>query len=137
VLKAGPFEAKTEVANQTLSSIGGRVGDIEQLLRQANQEGKAVKASCIDEKLRRARNNHEAAQTVMEVQGGGSSLVGGYGATANFWRNGMDGWVGLGYLDGLRVGAFLRAAVGRDTVRLGNDALVMRFPTDLFSSGYW
>ena len=77
-----------------------------------------------------------AAQTVVEVQGGGSSLVGGYGATANFWRNGVDGWIGLGYLDGLRFGAFLRTAVGKDTVRLGNDALVMRFPTDLFSGGY-
>jgi len=77
-----------------------------------------------------------AAQTVMEVQGGGSSLVGGYGVTTNFWRNGMDGWIGLGYLDGLRAGAFLRTAVGKDTLRLGNDALVMRFPTDLFSSGY-
>ena len=41
-----------------------------------------------------------------------------------------------GYLDGLRIGAFLRTAVGKDTVRLGNDALVMRFPTDLFSGGY-
>ena len=77
-----------------------------------------------------------AAQTVMEVQGGGSSLVGGYGATANFWRNGMDGWVGLGYLHGLRAGAFLRTGLGKDTLRLGNDALVMRFPTDLFSNGY-
>jgi hypothetical protein len=76
------------------------------------------------------------AQTVVEVQGGGSSLVNGYGATANFWRNGTDGWVGLGYLDGLRIGAFLRTAVGKDTVRLGNDALVLRFPTDLFSGGY-
>ena len=28
------------------------------------------------------------AQTVVEVQGGGSSLVDGYGATANFWRPG-------------------------------------------------
>ena len=73
---------------------------------------------------------------MVEVQGGGSSLIGGYGATANFWRNGVDGWVGLGYLDGLRVGAFLRSAVGKDTVRLGNDALVMRFPTDLFNGGY-
>ena len=26
------------------------------------------------------------AQTVVEVQGGGSSLTGGYGAAANFWR---------------------------------------------------
>jgi hypothetical protein len=77
-----------------------------------------------------------SAQTVMEVQGGGSSLVGGYGATANFWRNGVDGWIGLGYLDGLRFGAFLRRAVGKDTLRVGNDALVMRFPTDLFSAGY-
>ncbi|MEO6058075.1 MAG: hypothetical protein ABIQ49_14705, partial [Gemmatimonadales bacterium] len=76
------------------------------------------------------------AQTVMEVQGGGSSLVHGYGATANFWRNGTDGWIGLGFMDGLRVGAFLRTAVGKDTLRLGNDALVMRFPTDLFSGGY-
>ena len=52
------------------------------------------------------------AQTVVEVQGGGSSLIGGYGATANFWRSGVDGWVGLGYLDGFRVGAFLRLRGG-------------------------
>jgi hypothetical protein len=76
------------------------------------------------------------AQTVMEVQGGGSSLTRGYGATANFWRPGMDGWIGLGYLDGLRVGAFLRKAVNRDTLRIGNDVLVMRLPTDVFSSGF-
>ena len=48
------------------------------------------------------------AQTVAEVQAGGSSLLGGYGATANFWRSGVDGWIGLGYLRGLRAGAFLR-----------------------------
>ena len=54
-----------------------------------------------------------AAQTVMEVQGGGSSLVGGYGVTTNFWRNGTDGWIGLGYLDGVRAGAFLRTGVIR------------------------
>lgn len=77
-----------------------------------------------------------AAQTVVEVQGGGSSLIGGYGATANFWRGGVDGWVGLGYLDGLRVGALMRHRLGRDTLRVGNDALVMRFPTDLFSTGF-
>ena len=40
------------------------------------------------------------------------------------------------YLDGLRAGAFLRTGIGKDTLRLGNDALVMRFPTDLFSTGY-
>ena len=75
------------------------------------------------------------AQTVVQVQGGGSSLVDGYGATANYWHAGYDGWVGLGYLNGLRVGAFLRTAFRKDTLRIGNDAMVLRFPTDLFSTG--
>jgi hypothetical protein len=52
---------------------------------------------------------------VVEVQGGGSSLLGGYGATANFWRSNMDGWIGLGYLNGFRAGAFLRKALSKDT----------------------
>jgi outer membrane protein OmpA-like peptidoglycan-associated protein len=77
-----------------------------------------------------------AAQTVVEVEGGGSTLVNGYGATANFWRPGADGWVGIGYLDGLRIGAFLRTGIGRDTLRLGNDVLQLRFPTDIFNGGH-
>jgi hypothetical protein len=77
------------------------------------------------------------AQTVVEVQGGGSSLADGYGATANFWRPGYDGWVGLGYLDGFRAGAFLRKATSRgDTLGFGNSALVLRLPTDIFAPGY-
>ncbi|MEO8089471.1 MAG: hypothetical protein ABI703_04150 [Gemmatimonadales bacterium] len=76
------------------------------------------------------------AQTVVEMQGGGSSLNGGYGATANFWRSSMDGWVGLGYLDGFRAGVFLRRAMNKDTLRLGNDALVLRLPTDVFTPGF-
>jgi hypothetical protein len=78
-----------------------------------------------------------SAQTVVEVQGGGSSLSGGYGATANFWRSGVDGWIGLGYLDGFRAGAYLRKAIARgDTLGIGNSALVMRLPTDIFTPGY-
>ena len=76
------------------------------------------------------------AQTVVEVQGGGSSLNGGYGATANFWRSGVDGWIGLGYLNGLRAGAFLRKAINKDTLRVGNDALIVRLPTDVFTPGF-
>ena len=76
-----------------------------------------------------------AAQTVFELEGGGSSLLGGYGATANFWRNNMDGWIGLGYLNGIRVGASVRRAIKRDTLRVGNDAIVVQFPTDVFSPG--
>jgi outer membrane protein OmpA-like peptidoglycan-associated protein len=77
-----------------------------------------------------------AAQTVVQLEGGGSTLVDGYGATANFWRPGADGWIGIGYLDGLRLGAFLRTSVGHDTLRLGNDVLQIRFPTDIFNSGH-
>src|SRR5512138_1032498 len=77
-----------------------------------------------------------AAQTVVELQGGGSTLLDGYGATANFWRPGVDGWMGIGYLNGLRLGAFLRTGVGRDTLRLGNDVLQVRFPTDIFNGGH-
>jgi len=76
------------------------------------------------------------AQTVVEVQGGGSSLTDGYGATANFWRAGYDGWIGLGYLDGFRAGAFLRHAVKKDTLGIGNSALLVRLPTDIFTPGY-
>jgi hypothetical protein len=77
-----------------------------------------------------------SAQTVVEVQGGGSSLNHGYGATANFWRSGVDGWIGLGYLNGFRAGAFLRKSLGHDTLGVGNNALIMRLPTDVFTPGF-
>ena len=66
----------------------------------------------------------------------GSSLLGGYGITTSVWRDGVEGWLGLGYLDGFRAGAFLRKGFGRDTLRLGNDALALRYPTDVFGNGY-
>ena len=77
-----------------------------------------------------------SAQTVVEVQGGGSSLNHGYGATANFWRSGIDGWIGLGYLNGFRAGAFLRKSLGHDTLGVGNNALIMQLPTDVFTPGF-
>ena len=77
-----------------------------------------------------------AGQTVVELQGGGSSLYDGYGLSANLYRPNFDGWLGIGYLRGFRVGAFVRTSFGRDTVRVGSDAFLVRFPTDLFSSGY-
>lgn len=77
-----------------------------------------------------------AAQTVVELQGGGSSLYEGYGLSANVFRPDFDGWIGVGYLRGFRVGAFVRTSIGTDTVRAGSDALLVRFPTDLFTAGY-
>jgi hypothetical protein len=48
----------------------------------------------------------------------------------------VDGWIGLGYLNGFRAGAYLRKAMKKDTIGIGNTALVMRLPTDIFTPGY-
>lgn len=76
-----------------------------------------------------------SAAQVVEVQGGGSSLFDAYGVSANAWGRTYDGWFGVGYQDGWRVGGRLRRAIRGDTVRAGNDAISLRAPTDLFGSG--
>jgi hypothetical protein len=72
---------------------------------------------------------------VVEVQGGGSSLFDAYGVSANVWGRSYDGWFGVGYQDGWRIGGRLRRAIRGDTIRAGNDALSLRAPTDLFGAG--
>jgi hypothetical protein len=72
---------------------------------------------------------------VVELQGGGSSLLDSYGLSANVWGRTYDGWFGLGYQDGWRVGGRFRRTVRGDTIRAGNDALTLRAPTDLFGGG--
>src|SRR5688500_16238780 len=69
---------------------------------------------------------------VFELQGGGSSFTQGYGGALNVWGDRFEGNVGLGYLDGVRFSVFLKRLIGRDTLRLGNDAIAVRFPTDVF-----
>ena len=71
---------------------------------------------------------------VFELQGGGSSLSSGYGGMLNIWGGGYEGNVGLGYLDGLRFSVFLKQLLGRDTLRIGNDAIPVRFASDVFGS---
>ena len=75
-----------------------------------------------------------ASAQVFELQGGGSSLYQGYGGALNIWGDRFEGNVGLGYLDGFRFSAFLKQLIGRDTLRLGNDAIPVRFATDVFGS---
>lgn len=73
---------------------------------------------------------------VFQLQGGGSSLFEGYGGVLNVWGNGYDASIGVGYLDGLRLGwTARRLLAGRDTLRLGNDALPFVLSTDVFGSG--
>ncbi len=73
---------------------------------------------------------------VFQVQAGGSSLFQGYGGVVNMWGNGFEASLGIGYLDGLRVGASARRLMGgRDTLRVGNDLLPFDLATDVFSGG--
>lgn len=75
-----------------------------------------------------------ARAQVFELQGGGSSLYQGYGGALNVWGDRFEGNVGLGYLDGLRFSVFFKQRIGRDTLRLGNDAIPVRFATDVFGA---
>lgn len=77
-----------------------------------------------------------AQAQVFELQGGGSSLYQGYGGALNIWGDRFEGNVGLGYLDGLRFSVFLKQLIGRDTLRLGNDAIPVRFATDVFGGSH-
>jgi hypothetical protein len=77
-----------------------------------------------------------ARAQVFELQGGGSSLSHGYGGALNVWGDGFEGTLGVGYLDGLRFGGFLKYRLGRDSLRLGNDAIPVRFTTDVFGASH-
>jgi hypothetical protein len=77
-----------------------------------------------------------ARAQVFELQTGGSSLHHGYGGALNVWGDRFEGNVGVGYLDGLRFSMFLKRLLGKDTLRLGNDAIPVRFTTDVFGSAY-
>lgn len=73
---------------------------------------------------------------VFQIQGGGSSLFAGYGGLLNVWGNGYEAALGVGYLDGLKVGVAGRRLIGgKDTLRVGNDQLPMTLDTDVFNTG--
>jgi len=73
---------------------------------------------------------------VFEFEGGGSSLYQGYGGALSIWGDRFEGNVGLGYLNGFRFSVFLKHLIGRDTLRLGNDAIPVRFTTDVFGGSH-
>jgi hypothetical protein len=77
-----------------------------------------------------------ASAQVFELEGGGSSLYQGYGGALSIWGERFEGNVGLGYLDGFRFSVFFKRIIGRDTLRLGNDAIPVRFATDVFGGSH-
>lgn len=77
-----------------------------------------------------------AGAQVFQVQGSGSSLFAGYGGLLNVWGDGYEASLGVGYLDGLKLGVSARRLLARrDTLRLGNDLLPLTLESDVFGGG--
>lgn len=60
----------------------------------------------------------------------------GYGLAADVWGPNYDGWIGAGYQERWRLGGFVRFRATNDTLKLGNDLLTFRLPTDVFGDAY-
>jgi hypothetical protein len=75
------------------------------------------------------------AQSVVQVEGGGNSMAGGYGSRIQLWSGSFEGWLGAGYSRGWKLGFFGKRPFGMDTLRAGFDVQPVSFATDLFSSG--
>ncbi len=61
-----PFAGKTAIATGAYGTIQARVQDIESVRADAAAHGQAVRVSCIDEKLKRARANAGTAKVIMD-----------------------------------------------------------------------
>ena len=96
--------------------------------------GRLLRVVCLGVPLGAAPRSAHAQ--VFELEGGGSSLYQGYGGALNIWGDRFEGNVGLGYLGGFRFSVFLKQLIGRDTLRLGNDAIPVRFATDVFGGSH-
>ena len=96
--------------------------------------GRGLRVVCLGATLAVAPQRVRAQ--VFELEGGGSSLYQGYGGALSIWGDRFEGNVGLGYLDGFRFSVFLKHLIGRDTLRLGNDAIPVRFTTDVFGGSH-
>jgi hypothetical protein len=80
---------------------------------------------------------HPAYGQIFQLEGGTSTLYQAHGGSLAFRAANYDGWVGVGSLNGLRAGAFLRTHVRDSTLTLGDDVIPFRLPTDIFDSSHY
>jgi len=78
-----------------------------------------------------------AQAQVFQLQGGSSTLYHAHGGSVEFRGSNYEGWVGVGYLDQLRFGAFLRTKVRNYTLSFGDEEIPFRLPTDVFDSSHY
>jgi len=74
---------------------------------------------------------------VFQVGAGSSSLFQAHGGSLTVRGANYDGWLGIGSLDGLTFGAFLRTQYRGYTLGFGDDTVSFRLPTDIFDSSHY
>ncbi len=74
---------------------------------------------------------------VFQLEGGTSSLYQAHGGSLGFRTAHSDGWIGIGSLDGFRLGAFMRTKVNQSVLTFGDDDIPFRFATDVFDSSHY
>ena len=74
---------------------------------------------------------------VFQLGAGTSSQYRAHGGSVAIRGLNYDGWMGIGSLDGLSFGAFLRTQVDGYTLGFGDDAIPFRVPTDVFDNSHY
>lgn len=78
-----------------------------------------------------------AEAQVFQLQGGSSTLFRAHGGSLLVRGRHYEGWVGLGEIEQIRFGAFLQTEYRGFTLSIGDRALPLQLPIDLFNTGYY
>lgn len=78
-----------------------------------------------------------AEAQIFQVGAGTSSQFRAHGGSVALRGPGYDGWFGIGSLDGLKFGAFMRTKVRGYTLGFGDDAIPFRLPSDVFDNSHY
>jgi hypothetical protein len=74
---------------------------------------------------------------VFQLGAGSSSLFQAHGGSLSFQSPKYEGWVGVGNLDGFRLGASLKTQLLGSTLTFGDESIPFRLPTDIFDSSHY
>ena len=78
-----------------------------------------------------------ASGQIFRLEAGTSSLYQAHGGSVGFHTQNYDGWLGIGSMEGVRVGAFMRTKFRGSTLTIGDDAIPFRLGTDVFDTGHY
>lgn len=76
-----------------------------------------------------------APAQIIRLQAGTSSLHEAQGGAISIWEGSTEGWLGVGDLNPLRMGAGVRTRYRGTDVSLGDQVVPFQLPTDVFGTG--